>query len=291
MRYTFDPQNAETPSTKSVQYFEMFGHRGIWADGWKAVTHHRPGTGLDDDEWELYHLDADFSECHDLASTEPERLAGMIELFWSEAERNGVLPIETRQTAGLFAGHPTPGTPRGRDRFVYHPPLQRVPMDSAPAFGARSWRLRADIEVDTAATGVILAVGTINNGLAFHLSDGHLVYDHNSYTTHTVVRADRPVPPGRHVVGLEQQRVSKGPARVLLLIDDEPVGEGLLPHVPVMISSIGMDIGTNPTGVTDAYPAPNTFTGVIHRVEIETERALRPEDEAAYEIRAALGTQ
>ena len=216
----------------------------------------------------------------------------MIDLFWQEAERNGVLPIETRQTAGLFAGHPTPGTPRGRDRFVYHPPLQRVPIDSAPAFGARSWQLKADVDVGANSEGgVILAVGTINNGLVIHVEDGRLVYDHNSYTSHTVIRSERPIPPGRQLLGVEQQRVSKGPARVRLTMNGEVVGEGALAHVPVMISSIGMDIGANPTGVSDAYQAPNPFTGVIHRIEVETERALRPEDEAAHEIRAALGTQ
>jgi len=270
----------------------MFGHRGIWADGWKAVTYHESGRPLDDDTWELYHLDQDFSECHDLAESHPDKLAEMIALFWHEAEANGVLPIESYQRAELFAGNPTVGTPRGRDRFVYFPPLHRVPMDSAPALGARSWHMRFEVELGSApANGVLLATGTINNGLSIYVQDGHLVYDHNAYTNHTVIRSDTVVPAGSHVLVVEQQRVSKGPARVRLLIDDDPVGVGMIPHVPVMISSIGMDIGANPTGVTDAYDAPFEFDGVIRRIEIDTERALRPDDEAAAEIRTALGTQ
>ena len=295
MRYSFDAESADhrtVPSPKQAQYFEMFGHRGIWADGWKAVTYHESGRPLDDDRWELYHLDSDFSECHDLAASHADKLEEMIALFWQEAEANGVLPIESYQRTGLFAGNPTFGTPRGRDRFVYFPPVHRVPMDSAPAFGARSWRLRCHVDIaPTVANGVLLATGTINNGLTVYLQDGHLVYDHNAYTTHTVIRSSNPVSAGAHVLGVDQQRVSRGPARVELLVDGEPVGDGVIPHVPVMISSIGMDIGANPTGVTDAYDAPFTFNGVIHRIEIETERALRPDDEMAAEIRTALGTQ
>ena len=295
MRYTFAPEAADmaaVPTTKRSQYFEMFGHRGIWADGWKAVAYHRSGNPLDADQWELYHLDNDFSECHDLAEAEPERLAKLIELFWSEAERYGVLPIESRQNTGLFAGKPLFGTPRARDRFVYFPPLVRVPTDSAPPFGARSWQIRAAVDTGPqGAEGVLLAVGTINNGLSIYVQDGHLVYDHNSFTTHTVIRSDLPLPNGDVVLGIDQHRVSRGPARVRLLANDEVIGEGIIANVPVMISSVGMDVGANPTGVSDAYEAPFEFTGQIRRIEIETERALRPDDEAAHEIRTALGTQ
>ncbi len=295
MRYTFAPEANDAvmvPTRKQAQYFEMFGHRGIWADGWKAVTHHRPGTPLEHDEWELYHLDEDFSECHDLAQTEPDRLEQMIELFWSEAERFGVLPIEAAQNTGLFAGRPMPGTPRARDRFVYFPPLDRIPIDSAPPFGARSWRLRASIDGDGPRyEGVLVAVGTVNNGLSIYVQDDLLVYDHNAFTTHTVIRSTRPVPEGPVTLGVEQQRVSRGPSRIRLWIDDDLVGEGFVVTMPVMISSVGMDIGMNPTGVSEAYVAPFAFNGRIRRLDVTTERALRPEDELALEIRTALGTQ
>ena len=115
MAYTFAPEAndpAAVPTRKPCQYFEMLGHRGIWADGWKAVTFHEQGTTLDDDVWELYHLDVDYSECHDLADQEPGKLAELVELFWSEAERHGVLPIDAGELRGMFAGHPVPGTPR-----------------------------------------------------------------------------------------------------------------------------------------------------------------------------------
>ena len=215
----------------------------------------------------------------------------MIELFWSEAERYGVLPIETNQNTGLFAGRPQPGTPRARDHFTYFPPLSRVPTDSTPPFGARSWRLEARLRCKTEPQGVLIAVGTVNNGLCIYFENGTLIYDHNAFTSHTVIRATKPVLLGDVSVSVEQVRVSKGPARVRLMMGADVIGEGLIPDVPVMISSIGMDVGSNPTGVSEAFEAPFPFNGIIQRIDVTTERAMRPDDELAIELEQALRTQ
>src|SRR4030095_8344797 len=87
---------APTPTRKTIQYFEQMGHRGIWKDGWKAVTYHHKGTPFDEDQWELYHLDEDFSESRDLAEAEPEKLAELIDAWWAEAETHGVPPLDDR---------------------------------------------------------------------------------------------------------------------------------------------------------------------------------------------------
>ena len=91
---TFD--DACAPAQRPVQYFEQMGHRGIWADGWKATTYHEAGHPYDDEEWELFHLDDDFSECHNLAPEQPEKLREMIDLWWSQAGEMGVLPLDDR---------------------------------------------------------------------------------------------------------------------------------------------------------------------------------------------------
>ncbi|MCB0990686.1 MAG: arylsulfatase [Acidimicrobiales bacterium] len=293
--YTFDPEAADANtvrSRKQRQYFEMFGHRAIWADGWKAVTYHRAGNRLDDDVWELYNLDEDFSECNDLAEAEPQKLAEMVDMFWEEAEANGVLPIDSGHSQMVFRGHPVPGTPRSRDSFTYHTPSDRNPMDTAPPLGARSWHMRATVSrSETTQGGVLMAAGTVNNGLVAYVKDNRLVYDHNYFTHHAVIRSDEEVPVGDVVLGVELERVSRGPARVRLYADDRVIGEGVVPELSVMISSIGMDLGRNPTGVSDDYEAPFVFEGSLHKVEVSTKRALRPEDEMAAEIRTALGTQ
>ena len=215
----------------------------------------------------------------------------MIELFWSEAKKYGVLPIETSQNTSLFAGRPQPGTPRAREHFVYFPPLDRVPTDSTPPFGARSWDLEARLRCKKGPEGALLAVGTVNNGLCIYFKEGRLVYDHNAFTEHTIIESSKPVPTGEVLISVSQQRVSRGPARVTLKINDEVVGEGMVLNVPVMISSIGMDIGSNATGVSEAFTTPFPFNGMIQRIDIKTTRALRPEDELAIELEQELRTQ
>lgn len=295
LAYTFEPSAVDTasvPTRKISQYFEMNGHRAIWSGGWKAVSFHVQGNAIDDDVWELYHLDQDFSECHDLAEAEPERLAELITLFWAEAERFGVLPIQERWHS-LFAGRPTPGTPKARDRFIYLPPIPRIPPDAAPSFGARSWTATFDISRQSAAeVGVLAAMGTVNNGFVIYLeSSGYLVYDHNAFNVHTVIRSSVPVPIGQSSLRVQQIRVSKGPALARLFVADVVVAEGFIPLVPAMISPVGLDLGSNPTGVSDAFEAPFTFGGELHRVEIDTVRALSQDQEQALEIMAAEATQ
>jgi len=143
MSYALDEPDA--PSRKRVQYFEMFGHRGIWLDGWKAVSHHAKGAPYDDDEWELYHLDEDFSETRNLATERPDKLRELVDRWWVEAGKHGVLPLDDRNIE-LFGGVPRPGTPHARRTYTYYPPTSHVPADASPRLGARSWVITADIE-------------------------------------------------------------------------------------------------------------------------------------------------
>lgn len=134
MRYLFEGDApAAAPSRRTVQYFEMGGHRAIYEDGWKAVTRHQPGVPYDDDQWELYNVAVDRSECHDLAAAEPERLAALVARWWEEAEAHGVLPLDDRTVELLAPASatarrigPTGATPTSR-------PSLRCPRRSAPA--------------------------------------------------------------------------------------------------------------------------------------------------------------
>lgn len=203
-----------------------------------------------------------------------------------------MLPIQ-EQDSRLFAGHKLTGTPGGRDRYLYHPPVDRIPADAAPPLGSRSWHLRALLDRDdSGAGGVIIAVGTINNGLALYLDDtGHLVYDHNAFGDHSVVRSPEPVPAGEIVVEVRQERVRRGPARAVVAVEGRPVGETVIPLVPNMISPIGLDVGRSVAAVCDGFSGTYEFQGRIIRLEIDTERAMNPDDEAALAVAAALGTQ
>ena len=183
-------KDAAAPSKSSPQYFEMFGHRGIWHQGWKAVAYHPPGTPFENDKWELFHLDRDFSEFDDLAAKEPERLAEMIKLWWSEAEKHNVLPLDDRfgprfaENAARFQG--------ARNNFVFHAGMGHVPTDVAPDVRSRSYTIEAHVELgDAGAEGVLIAHGDATSGYSLYVKDGHLVHDLNIGGGHEIVRSDR----------------------------------------------------------------------------------------------------
>ena len=289
---SFDDENAAP--ARSAQYFEMLGHRGIWRDGWKAVTHHRSGTPYDEDRWELYHLDEDFSECHDLAEREPARLKELVELWWQEAEQHGVLPLDDRGIAVLFRAAPRPGLPTTRKRFTYYPPVSHIVADACPS-PARGFALTVALEhPGDNGDGALVARGSINSGFVLYVHDGRLHFDYNSFHEHTLVRAESPLPAGRHRVELRLDRAQDRSANVSIAVDGESVAEGRVPQLLRMLSSTGMDLGRSLAPVNGDYEAPFAYPGRIETIVFELpERRQRGDDkaEAEAQARAALSRQ
>jgi hypothetical protein len=122
------------------------------------------------------------------------------------------------------------------------------------------------------------------------VQDNRLVYEHNYFRTVTRIES-APLPAGDVTLGVDFDRVRRGPARVRLWAENDTIGEGIVERVSTMISSTGLDIGRSTAGVSDVFSAPFEFEGEIHQVEITTRRAVAAEDELAAEIRVALGTQ
>ena len=266
--YTFD--DAATPTRKEIQYFEMGGHRGLWCDGWKAVTRHEAGVPFDDDAWELYHTDADPSECNDIAADMPEKLDEMIALWWQEAEVHGVLPLDERMIE-LFAVRFRDRSPHPVERtYRYYPPVSPMGSQSGAQVGGRSWRLTASVTCDAGAGGVLFATGTENAGISVFMDDGHLVFDYNAFDDHTVVRSNAAVGPGDHKLGVGFYRGPSRTAQARLLIDSEVVGEASIPWMMSTISSVGPSVGYDAgSPVSRAYSDSNPFTGTLHEVEIQ----------------------
>lgn len=265
------------------QYFEMFGHRGIWHEGWKAVAWHAPGTPFDADRWELYHLAEDFAENRDLAAREPARLAALQTLWWREAEANQVLPLDER--FGPRFAENARRAQGWRSRFVFHAGMGHLPTDVAPDVRARSHRIEAEVLIPpTGAEGVLIAHGDATSGYALYLQDGHLVYDLNVGGLHQLLRSDRPVPAGHRRLGLEMTlgpmvltapRPGVGrlevPSRRLgrLWIDDLPAGERVFEAGFVsLISWSGLDIGRDRASPVSHYAAPFEFSGRLYRVTV-----------------------
>jgi arylsulfatase A-like enzyme len=261
---TFD--DAAAPPARSIQYFEQMGHRGLWANGWKVTTYHEQGWPFDDDEWGLYHLDADFSECHDLASQHPEKLRELIDAWWVEAGQHGVLPLDDR-TIELFGGAPRPGTVHARKEYVYYPPIDHIPADACPPLGGRSWTITAEVLLDAdGAEGVLYARGSHNVGHAFFLKDGALHFDYNALGTHYRASAPVPLSAGAHALVARFDRTGDG-GTLTLAVDDEDVGEVEIPRIVRILGSTGLDIGRDALSpVVDDYEAPFPFTGHIDRV-------------------------
>ena len=208
-------RDADAATGKSVQYFEMFGHRGIWHEGWKAVAWHRPGSAFEEDRWELFDLTQDFNECHDLADAQPERLAALVELWWSEARANQVLPLDDRfgerfaENAERFHGE--------RRRYVFTSGMGHLPSDVAPDLRSRSYTITAQVQPLADGTrGVLIAHGDATCGYSLFVRDGHLVHDLNIGGTHQVVSSEAPIPVGAtdaRFPDAPQRRTGPVPAR------------------------------------------------------------------------------
>ena len=288
----------DAPTAKSVQYFEMIGHRGLWADGWKAVTWHRRNTDWADDEWELYHLDSDFSELNNLAAQEPEKLRQLIDRWWIEAGKHGVLPLDDRT---LLINQPPinrPGSPHYGLRYRYTPPISHLAVDVAPALDMGRWTLTVHFERDDAAQqGVLFNRGSAQSGLTLYLKHNRLHLDYHAYDDWTRVRTSTDVPTGECTVSASLQAEDlNGPAQLTLQINGETVGEAEAKtlHRQVLFAHGEADIGADRRSpVGDNYTPPFEFEGTITLVEAEVDpfEGTAAEFIAQQRARAAMASQ
>jgi arylsulfatase len=292
MNYTFDDKEAKT--RKLVQYYEMVGHRGIYANGWKAVTRHTPGVSFDDDVWELYHVEADRSETNDLAKQEPDRLNELIALWWEEAENEGVLPLDDRGLE-LFGINFKKNSPHPESRkYVYRPPMAPLPSQASAAMGGRSWDMEAVVDRGDAEGGVIYATGTENSGFSFYIFDNRLVFDYNFFGEHLVVRSHPELPIGPSTLTCQLRRTGKAGYAVLLVNGDE-VGRIELPFIMRVISSVGPSVAYD-HGSPVAFDYANRsdgfpFEGDLQSVTITLIDTKKDPKAAESQARAEMGRQ
>ncbi len=283
----------DEPSHKRTQYFEMMGHRAIYDDGWKAVTRHQPGVPFDDDDWELYHLDEDRSECRNLAAEQPERLAELVALWWREAEEYGVLPLDDR-TIELFFTRYRDRSPHPTTRhYAYYPPMSPLPGQAAPSLGGRVWDMAATVDRPEGANGVLYASGNENSGISLFVQDDRLVLDYNCFGDHHVAVSEHPVPVGPSVIGVHFVRSGRG-GEATLIIDGETSGSLRVPFMMTMISSVGPSVGyDHGSPVSPRYDAPFPFEGRLSRLDVTLGRPSpsAEDDETLAAERAALSRQ
>jgi arylsulfatase A-like enzyme len=293
LRYTFDDPDAD--DRKLVQYYEMMGHRGIYADGWKAVTRHIHGVPFDDDDWELYHLDEDRSECRNLAADFPDKVTELIDLWWHEAEEHGVLPLDDR-TIELFSTRYRDRSPHPTSRrYTYYPPMSPLPGQVAPSLGGRGWDMTATIERPDGAGGVLYASGTENSGVSLFIQDDHLVFDYNCFGDHFLVESEAAVPVGPSTVGVQFRRAGKA-GSATLIVGDTPSGTMDVPFAMTMISSVGPSVGyDHGSPVSKRYSGHFPFEGRLARLDVTLVDPRKSADasrtDAEAEARAAMSRQ
>ena len=266
MRYSFDAPDA--PTAKLVQYFEMMGHRAIYADGWKAVTRHQPGVPFDDDNWELYHLARGPVRVQQpgRGDARQARRDGRTVVGGGRGRR-GCCPLDDR-TIELFATRyrddspirPTATTPTSR-------PMSPLP-DRWPRARGRGWDMAATIERAEEAGGVLYATGTENSGVSLFVQDDRLVFDYNCFGDHHVVEWTSRSRRDRRWSACG----SGGPGRAArrrCSSTVKPCGAMAVPFVMTMISSVGPSIGyDHGSPVSERYRGHFPFEGRLARLDV-----------------------
>jgi arylsulfatase len=283
MRYTVTDPSA--PSARETQFYSMLGSRGIWHDGWKAITTHPTLSGwsnFNDDTWELYHTDTDRAELHDLAAEQPARLRELVNLWFAEAGTNGAFPLDDRSAVEIITT-PRPQLASARSRYTYFPDTAEVPEAQAVNIRNRSYTIGALVDIPApGAEGVLFAHGSRFGGHALYVKDNrlHYVYDFVGMIEQKIDGTDE-IPVGQNLIlSASFDKDSEDPPGVStgtlsLYHGDKKVGAGRIKTQPGMFSlageglCIGRDSGEP---VTDDYPngSAHHFTGgTIKRVAVD----------------------
>ncbi|MGI8937736.1 MAG: arylsulfatase [Iamia sp.] len=280
--HSFAPALADpdAPATNTLQYFEMLGSRALVAGDWKAVQKHMAGVDYDTEVWELYNLAEDPSECRDRADAKPDKLSELIELWWSEAERHGVLPLDDRMIE-LFGARFRDHSPHPVDRrYVYRPPMSSIPAQASAAIGGRSFDLTARVTRAAGDEGVLFATGTENSGISVFVQDDRLVVDYNAFDDHTIVTSELAVPEGDSTLTVRFRRGDGMAGSIEVAVDGTPAGRGDTDLYMRIISSVGSSIGyDHGSPVSVRYQGSFPFAGALHEVEIQV--LERPATDAA----------
>jgi arylsulfatase len=283
MVYTFN--DAKAPDRRKMQIFELVSNRGMYQDGWMAsslafVPWQPVRTGFDPDKskWELYHIEQDFSQADDLATKDPDKLKALVDLWWAEAARENILPLDWRAVERLsdqLTGRPSLAA--GRNTFVYDTPLVALPEASAPDLKNKSFTITAETEIPAdGGDGMIFTQGGITAGWGFYVQKGKLVGVHNyiGMERYRVVSTEN-VPTGKITLTFDFKYDGGGMGKggtIMLLANGKKIGEGRVEKTAGYKYSLyeGQDIGQDSGSPVDfTYTPPFPFTGKLHKVTVE----------------------
>ena len=287
---------------KDTQFYSMLGTRGIWHEGWFANTVHAAtpsGWGhFDKDRWELFHIEADRSQCHDLAAQHPEKLEEMQKLWFAEADKYNGLPLADFNIMEVL-GRRRPSLAGDRSSYIYYPHTAPVPLGACVNIAGRSFSVLAEVTVDSPdVQGVLLKQGAGHGGYTLFVADGRLHFVYNFFgEVEQKVSSPDPVPMGKHTLGVGYARtgtvegsfIPQGDAT--LYVDGAAVATlaGVKAHPFIFgIAGGGVSVGRNlGQPVSQSYRAPFEFTGgTIARVVVDVSGA--PYVDAERQLAAAF---
>jgi len=292
--FAFTFKDGQAPSRRRTQYFELACNRGLYHDGWMASAPSfvpwiptRPDDWNPDKQvWELYKLDGDFSQAKDLAREHPDKLRELQDLWWAEASKYNVLPLDWRGTIRFNAeAMGRPSLTGGRTKATYYPGMIALPDAACLPMLNKSWTITAEVELpDDKGQGMVITQGGSEGGYGLYLRDGKPTFVYNFLgQERPTFTADAPLPKGKTTLVVEFAYdgggVGKG-ATVTLKANGKQVASGRLERtVPIQFSiGEGLDIGMdNGSAVDWTYKMPFKFTGRIDQVTVE----IHPEKAAA----------
>jgi arylsulfatase A-like enzyme len=259
---------AYAPSKRKTQYFEMLGHRAIWQDGWVAVTYHEPGVPFYRDQWELYDVIEDFSQKYNLADQYPEKLEELKEIWWQEAKKYDVLPLNDRPFRKGYEG-----LQEGRTTFTFYPGMAHLPSSAAPKINLTSYSITVPIfRSNQTAEGVLIAHGNHSSGYTLYIKNNNLFYEYNYVGTIYKIKSSLEVPAGYSMIRFEFRRELFIQGTGKLFINGRQVGAIFMPRtLPFVLSVEGLDVGRDRLSpVSSNYAVKEfPFSGQIEKVVIE----------------------
>ena len=285
LAYTFDKENATEASRHHTQYFEMFGMRALYHDGWIAstlpyrapwdATKPTPKDVVNGLTWELFDLTKDWTQNHNLAASNPAKLKELQDMFWVEAEKYQVLPLDASALERLIS--PKPSIVAGRTEFVYSKPIVGIPQGTAPSILNRSFTITADVEVPAGGgEGMLATAGGRFGGWGFYLLKGKTIFVYNLLDLNRErIESGRPLSAGKHTVAIDFKYdgpgLAKGGTAMLLVDGAEVARQNFRQTIPFALeSSETFDVGSDTgTGVDDGdYQPPFAFTGKLNKLTL-----------------------
>jgi arylsulfatase A-like enzyme len=294
MVYTWDKANAAVPTRHTTQYFEMLGNRAIYQDGWVAATtpvtlpwelsHTTPPDVITGYKWELYHVDEDPTEFNDLGASMPEKLKELQDVFYAEAKKYDVLPLDNSTLARFLT--PRPSATAGRTRFTYSGELSGVPASAAPNILAKDFSIEAQVDIpEGGAEGMIVTEGGRFGGYGLFLSKGELgigrgkvVFLYNLLDLKRTVWEGPELNPGKHAIRFDFKYDGPGFGKGgtgTLSVDGKEVAKNTLEHgTPILFPEdetfdVGLDTRTGVAMIEYRYDVPFEFTGKIDKLTFD----------------------